>query len=61
MQQNEEVTVDYDDMKTETAKAYLFQIDGSNIWLPKSQVIDLDLQQQYVTIPEWLASEKGLN
>ena len=42
----------------ETAKAYLFN-DGIHpeCWLPKSQV---EFDDGVMTLPEWLAIEKGL-
>lgn len=50
--------------KHETRDAYLITADGqNNVWVPKSAV---ELVQNYadkcwmLTIPEWLATEKGL-
>jgi hypothetical protein len=49
----------------ETPKAYLITEDGeTKIWLPKSQcvAVDCDDDARYVeiTLPEYLAKEKGL-
>ena len=49
----------------ETTKAILFSDDGDEknaIWLPKSQieVEDKDPPTCIVTLPEWLAKDKGL-
>ena len=45
-------------VNVETAKAYLFH-DGIHdaVWLPKSQV---EFDDGVMTLPEWLAIEKGL-
>lgn len=49
----------------ETAKAVLVSDDGDNdraVWLPKSQV-EVEIikgNQVTVTLPEWLAKDKGL-
>ena len=43
----------------ETPRAFRFY-DGSNtVWLPKSQC-EWDEESQVMTMPEWLAMEKGL-
>lgn len=49
-----------------TDLAVLIDIDGDEVWLPLSQCIFDDDEEPYegveitVTIPEWLAKEKGL-
>lgn len=42
----------------ETALAWLLNIDGDQVWLPKSQVEDHG--DGTFTVPEWLALERGL-
>jgi hypothetical protein len=54
-----------------TDKAVLFEVEGEEMWLPRSQ-IEGDLTDEYLiacaesctpisfTIPEWLAETKGL-
>ena len=53
----------YADLKRETDLAYLF-VDGINdIWIPKSQIVDLDqvtTATYLVVIPEWLAKKKEI-
>jgi len=49
----------YDSILRETEKAYLLEIDGEEVWLPKSHVT-LDKQNKEITIPDWLATEKGI-
>lgn len=41
----------------ETDKAWLVCIEGEEMWLPKSQV---EIEDEIVFIPEWLAKEKDL-
>jgi len=55
-----EVTYDAEVEESETDRAKLFYIDGSKVWIPKSQIIDEDSDESTVTIPEWLAIEKEL-
>lgn len=54
------VTLDivYDDLVYETDKAYLLRFDDKDVWIPKSQVQDID--DEYVTLPLWLIEEKEL-
>lgn len=48
-------------LKLETEKAYLVDGSGENVWLPKSQVEYYDDGKGgIVTMPYWLAYEKGL-
>ena len=46
------------------AGAILFDNGNKEVWLPKSQIEDIDLQANEplatITIPEWLAMEKEL-
>jgi len=67
---------DYSDVETDiickyiasTDKAILVEVDGVKDWIPKSQIydssVDLDELEKgdpaTITIPEWLAEEKGL-
>ena len=43
----------------ETERAYRFFDGATTVWLPKSQC-EWDEQTSMLTIPEWLALEKGL-
>jgi len=54
------VLVDFDDILRVTPKAYLFDIGDSKIWIPKSQISDLDIAESTFKIPEWLAIDKEL-
>lgn len=57
--EDENRTIDYDELKTETNKAWLLDIEGEEIWFPKSQC-DLDEESSCIEIPKWLAKAKGL-
>lgn len=43
----------------ETDKAYLFQIEDKEVWLPKS-LIEYDSEDKVVTLPERVAKDKEL-
>lgn len=53
----------YGDLKRETNEAYLFFDGVYEVWLPKSQIIEMD-QVSTITyrllIPEWLAKNKEI-
>jgi hypothetical protein len=59
------VHIDVDRIEQETDAAFLLDIDGEEIWVPKSQVADA---RDYVkgdenvsmSITEWIARQKGL-
>lgn len=53
------VTIKVDTLVRETELAWLLAIDGDEVWIAKSQG-ELDEANSEVTIPEWLADEKGL-
>jgi hypothetical protein len=56
MSERRKVTLEATEIR-ETDAAWLLEIDGEEIWLPKSQV---EWDGEYVTLPEWLAEERGL-
>lgn len=53
------ITFDVDELVRETDRAWLLRIDGDEVWIAKS-IGELDERSSEVTIPEWLAEEKGL-
>jgi hypothetical protein len=53
------VDLEYDEIKHETEKAYLFVIDGKDVWLPKS-VVQVNETDKEVTMPESMAIDKEL-
>lgn len=58
MSDDETCIINYDEEKTETKAAKLFDLGGDMVWIPKSQLVDQD--NHSFEIPEWLAIEKGL-
>ena len=49
------------ELRHETAKAYLVHTGEGEMWLPKSQVeYYKERTTEIVTMPYWLAREKGL-
>ena len=47
----------YCEVEHETEKAILVAVEDKRVWLPKSVV---ELEDDMVILPEWLAFEKGL-
>ena len=51
-------------VKHESEKAFLFVIDGVDVWMPKSQIRNCDVSKegvdQEVTVTEWIAQQKGM-
>lgn len=43
-----------------TEKATLFRFDEEEVWLPLSQIEDLDTAEQTVEVADWLVEKKGL-
>lgn len=59
------IHIDVDRIIRETDAAFLIEIDGDEIWLPKSQIADVDdynagIEDCVMSITEWIAMEKGL-
>lgn len=64
MSRSDEV-VDVDvKVKAQTTQAVLFSDGDTECWIPRSQIIDGDEyengEEVTITIPEWVAEEKGL-
>lgn len=60
------VHIDFDSIRRETERAFLFIIDEEEVWLPKSQIADADDYNEgdengTVSITEYIANEKGLS
>ncbi len=59
------VRVEYDDILRVTENAVLLDIDGEDVWMPKSQM-DADYSDRvgqgegHMYVTEWIAGEKGL-
>lgn len=56
---NKIVDVSYDAIVHETDHAYLFDFDGTEVWLPKSWV-EVDERDRVVSLPEHRAIEKEI-
>lgn len=61
----EPVGIEYERVVHETDAAFLFLVPtyGTNmqeVWIPKSQIQHHDEDEKLVTVPEWLATKKGL-
>ena len=48
------------EIKAETAKAILIEVDEEEIWIPLSQITDRDDDVGEITMSAWIAREKGL-
>ncbi len=55
-----EHTFNYEQIVKQTDKALLLEIEGIEVWIPKSQVLSHDEDQMEMTIPGWLAKDKDL-
>jgi hypothetical protein len=55
------VDLKVDEWKHETDKAWLFVIEGADVWIPKSiGEFDPEDDEGVVTVPEWWAIEEEL-
>jgi hypothetical protein len=53
------VTVDGSVLDTSTSGAYHFDDGDTHVWLPRS-LCEWDPDQKEMTMPEWLAMDRGL-
>jgi hypothetical protein len=51
--------IEYDYIRYETEKAYMFIINDERVWIPKS-IAELDRDNNTVTVPYRFAFDKGL-
>ena len=54
------VTIDYDEIVTDTDDAILIRVGLEDIWIPRSQISNHDEVANEMDIPEWLALNEGL-
>lgn len=47
-------------IKHETDKAIMVEVYGEEVWLPRSQIEDIDEDTGDITITAWIAKSKGL-
>ncbi len=52
--------IDYDALLTESHQAWLVEIDGRQIWLPKAQC-DIDENGSTIDVPAWLCEKEDLH
>lgn len=57
---DETVGIAFDDVKASTKRAALFVIKGDQVWIPFSQLKDVDVVAQVLICSSWIAGEKGL-
>lgn len=66
MSQSRFVTIKVEEVIRETDEAFLFLVDGSEVWLPKSQIEDVtqcttgyyDLE---LSVTRWICEQKDLD
>lgn len=54
------VGIHFEEVRAATKKAALFIIGGEEVWLPFSQLADVDVNAKALICSEWIADEKGL-
>lgn len=47
-------------IKVDRPQAILFSDGTVEVWLPKSQIEEIEWGENKILIPEWLAKDKGL-
>ena len=61
---DDDVELEYTKIKHATNKAALFIVDGEDLWLPFTQIVEVEGEADEdggsVTITGWIASQKGL-
>ena len=57
---DDDVVLQFDRAKHATSKAVNVLVDGADLWLPYSQIVDWNGEDKECTITSWLASQKGL-
>lgn len=67
MRKEEDAVCSFDEIVKVTELAILYDFGGEQIWIPKSQIIDSEevlnrfgVVSGKITIPFWLALDKGL-
>lgn len=57
---NDPVEISYEHLVRETVGSLVFEIEGEEHMIPKTQITEHDEQGRTFEIPEWLCYEKGL-
>lgn len=50
----------FDEQITETDKAILFNIEGEEVWVPKSLITYIDYYENYFEVYVWFAEKEEL-
>ena len=51
--------IHYDEIKKETKKAILYSVRDNEFWIPRSQITNNNLIEEWIEIPDWLYDAKG--
>lgn len=60
MTNRETITLVWDKIEAITPLAILFIFGDDDVWLPKSQITDIDEKTKTLDLPLWLAEEKEI-
>ena len=60
MTNQETIILTWDKIQATTPLAVLFVFGDDDVWIPKSQIKDLDQEDKTLEIPLWLAEEKEI-
>ena len=60
MTNREIITLVWDKIEAMTPLTILFTFGDDDVWIPKSQITDLDEKTKTLEIPLWLAEEKEI-
>ena len=56
----ETVLIDYDEIKHDSGRATLFDIDGDDVWIPNSQIEDIYESEHQAEVTRWFAEKENL-
>ena len=51
--------IHYDEIKKETKKAILYSVRDNEFWIPRSQITNNNLIEEWIEIPDWLYEKNG--
>lgn len=54
------VDIPYDELLGHTDKAVLVKIGGEDMFIPKTQICDVDEKRKQISLSEWMAKQKGI-
>ncbi len=57
---SERVELEYEHIRQRTGAAILVTIEDVDVWLPREFIEDWDEEDRTLTVPEWLAIDRGL-